>query len=122
MRMRYSLVPSRAVGDSRLTFGAFRTLASLCLFTSINGICFPNQITLATIRGVTRPVITKHLNQLRDYGYVIDLEPIGRKYPRSFKRGNRYFVPTLERDRPPPLEIIRFDDPGDTRRPPDVYI
>ena len=121
MKMRYSLVPSRAVGDRRLTFGAFRTLASLCLFTSVRGICYPNQITVAAVRGVTRPVVTKHMKQLRDLGYVVDLEPIGEKVAGSFKRGNRYFVPTMERDLPPPLEVIRYDDPGELRRPPDVY-
>ena len=122
MKMRYSLIPSRAVGDCRITHGAFRTLASLCLFTRINGICFPNQTTLADIRGVRRAVVTQQMNQLRMYGYVVDLEPVGKKHPKGFKRGNRYFVPTFEQDQPPPLEIIRFDDPGDCRRPPYVYI
>lgn len=121
MKMRYSLVPSRAVGDCRLTFGAFRTLASLCLFTSVNGICFPNQNTVAAIRGISRPVVTRHMKQLRELGYVIDLEPIGKKLPGSFKRGNRYFVPANEFDLPPPLETARYDDPGEIRRPPNVY-
>ena len=56
------------------------------------------------------------------YGYVVDLEPVGKKHSKGFKRGNRYFVPTFEQDQPPPLEIIRFDDPGDYRRPPYVYL
>ena len=85
MKMRYSLIPSRAVGDCRLTHGAFRTLASLCLFTSINGICFPNQTTLADIRGVRRPVVTRQLNQLRMYGYVVDLEPVGKNIRKDLK-------------------------------------
>ena len=120
--MRYSLVPSRAVGDKRLTFGAFRTLATLCLFTSQRGICYPNQKTLAKIRGVTRPVITKHMGQLRRLGYVVDLVPIGKKHKNAFKRGNRMFVPTMGNEAPPTKEEIKYDTLSEYRIPPDVYI
>ena len=120
MKMKYSLVPSRAVGDKRLTFGAFRTLAALCLYTSQRGICYPNQKTLAEVRGVTRPVITKHMGQLRRLGYVTDLVPIGKKHKNAFKRGNRMFVPTTEADQPPPLEELKYDILAESRKP-DVY-
>ena len=121
MKMKYSIVPARAVGDRRITFGAFRTLASMCLFTSVNGICYPNQVTLASVRGVTQPVIAKHLRQLRKYGYVIDLLPIGKKRRNSFQRGNRYFIPTHAGEEPPSKEIIKHDYLAINRRPPKVY-
>ena len=121
MKMRYSIVPSRAVGDRRITFGAFRTLAAMCCFTSVNGLCYPNQVTIASVRGVTQPVIAKHLRQLRKYGYVIDLWPIGKKKPNSYQRGNRYFIPIHEGDSPPPKEIIKEDCLLMNRRPPNVY-
>ena len=122
MKMKYSLVPSRAVGDKRLTFGAFRTLATLCLYTSQRGVCYPNQRTLAKVRGITQPVIAKHMGQLRRLGYVIDLIPLGKKHRHAFKRGNRYFVPTLGNEVPPPLEELKYDVLSENRAPPDVYI
>ena len=122
MKMKYAIVPARACNDRDLTFGAFRTLACLCLYTSSNGICFPNQQTIADLRGVSRQVITKHIRQLRILNYVIDLEPKGKKYPRAFKRGNRYFIPTFKDDVPPPLEVIRTDILATERTPPDVHI
>ena len=109
MKMKYSIIPSRAVSDPRLPFGAFRTLAALCCFTSSRGICYPNQITVGDVRGVTQSCVAKHMRKLRELGYVIDLVPVGKKYPRAFKRGNRYFVPTREGDPIPPLEVQRTD-------------
>ena len=90
MKMRFSIIPSRAVADKQLSNGAFRTLASLTLFTSQMGICFPNQWTLADIRNCTQSNIAQQMKQLRELGYVIDLQPIGRKRRNSYKRGNRY--------------------------------
>ena len=87
MKMRYSLVPSRAVGDQKLSNGSFRTLASLCLFTSQMGIAYPNQWTMADIRNCTQSNIAKQMKQLRALGYVVDLIPQGRKRRGSYKRG-----------------------------------
>ena len=122
MKMRYSIIPSRAVGDPRLPFGSFRTLACLCLYTSSRGIAFPNQITIGDVRGISQSCVAKHMRKLRELGYVVDLQPIGRKFPRAFKRGNRYFVPTREGDLPPPLEVIRTDILAEERTPPDVHV
>ena len=121
MKMRYSIVPSRAVGDRRITFGAFRTLAAMCCFTTVNGLCYPNQVVIASVRGVTQPVIAKHLRQLRKYGYVIDLHPIGKKKPNSYQCGNRYFIPIHDGDSPPDKEVIKHDYLTINRRPPNVY-
>ena len=122
MKMKYSIIPSRAVGDPELPFGAFRTLATLCCYTSSLGICYPNQITLGDVRGVTQSCIAKHMKKLRELGYVVDLVPVGKKYPRAFKRGNRYFIPTREGDVPPTLEVIRTDILAEERTPPDVHV
>ena len=122
MRMKYSIIPARAVSDPRLPFGAFRTLAALCCYTSSLGICYPNQITIGDVRGVTQSCVAKHMRKLRELGYLVDLQPIGRKFPRAFKRGNRYFVPTREGDLPPPLEVIRTDILAEERTPPDVHV
>ena len=121
MKMKYAIVPARAVGDPRLPFGAFRTLAALCCYTSSLGICYPNQITVGDVRGVTQSCVAKHMRKLRELGYVVDLQPIGQKFPRAYKRGNRYFVPAREGDLPPPLEVIRTDILAEERTP-DVHI
>jgi len=122
MKMRYALVPSRSVGDQELTNGSFRTLASLCLFTSQMGICYPNQQTLADIRGCTQSNIAKQMKQLRELGYVIDLIPQGRKRRGSYKRGNRYYVPTLATDPVPSWEEVRSDYLSEVRKPPHVHV
>ena len=122
MKMKYSIVPARAVSDPRLPFGAFRTLAVLCCYTSSLGICYPNQVTIGDVRGVTQSCVAKHMRKFRELGYVVDLQPIGQKFPRAYKRGNRYFVPTREGDLPPALEVIRTDILATERTPPDVHI
>ena len=122
MKMKYSIVPARAVSDPRLPFGAFRTLAVLCCYTSSLGICYPNQWTLATIRNCTQSNIAQQMKQLRELHYVIDLIPRGRKRRNSYKRGNRYFVPTLAGDPVPSWEMVRTDYLVETRRPPHVHV
>ena len=121
MKMRYSLIPSRAVGDKELTNGSFRTLSALCLFTSQMGICYPNQCTLADIRGCTQSNIAQQLKLLRELSYVIDLIPQGRKRRDSYKRGNRYYVPTLATDPVPSWEMVRKDYLAETRKPRHGY-
>ena len=121
MKMRYSLVPSRAVGDQKLSNGSFRTLASICLFTSQMGIAFPNQETLASIRGCCQSNISKQMRQLRLLNYVIDLQPQGRKRRGSFKRGNRYYVPVFANDPVPSWEEVRSDYLSEVRKPPHGY-
>ena len=122
MKMRYSLIPARAVGDQDLSNGSFRTLASLCLFTSQMGIAFPNQETLASIRGCCQSNISKQMKLLRELNYVIDLQPQGRKRRGSYKRGNRYYVPTLANDPVPSWEEVRSDYLAETRKPPHVHV
>ena len=120
MKMKYSIIPSQAISDKRLLFGSFRTLAALCCYTSSQGLCFPNQITIGDVRGVTQSCVAKHMKKLRELGYVVDLVPIGKKYPRAYQRGNRYFVPVREGYLPPPLEVIRGDALAETRTPPNA--
>ena len=122
MKMRYSLIPSRAVGDKELTNGSFRTLSALCLFTSQMGICYPNQWTLADIRGCTQSNIAQQMKLLRELNYVIDLQPQGRKRRGSFKRGNRYYVPVFANDPVPSWEEVRSDYLSEVRKPPHVHV
>mgnify|MGYP001353879854 CR=1 FL=1 len=78
--MKYTLLPSWIVTDTDISHAAVRTCAALCCFTSVNGIAYPNQRTLAALRDVSQPAISQQMNQLRKAGAVIDLEPVGRKH------------------------------------------
>ena len=120
MNMTYSNVASYTVMMGELPHGAFRTLAAMCCFTSVNGLCYPNQATLAAIRGVSQPTINNQIQTLRALGIVIDLVPVGKKKPKAFQRGCRYFIPPRPGDQPPPLEVLKYETWADTRKPPDV--
>ena len=121
MKMKFSVIPSRAVSDPRLPHSAFRTLASLCVYTSAQGVCFPNQWTLAEIRNCTQSNIAKQMKILRTLRYVVALQSVGRKFPRAFQRGNRMFVPVREDDPIPPKEVLKEDILAETRRPPSFH-
>ena len=54
-------------------------------------------------------MVKRNIGILRDNGYIIDLEPIGKKHPWGYKRGNQYFIPANVGDPIPPLEVQRTD-------------
>ena len=81
MKMKFSIMPSRAVSDPKLQPNVVRTLSALCCYTSANGICYPNQNTLGDLIGVSRALVSRNIGILRNYGYIIDLEPLGKKHP-----------------------------------------
>ena len=83
----------RAVSDPRLQPNVVRTLSAPCCFTSANQICHPNQSTLEDLIGISRALVTRNIGIFRDNGYIIDLEPIGKKHPWDYKSGYRYFIP-----------------------------
>lgn len=121
MKMKFSIMPSRAVSDKNLQPNVVRTLSALCCYTSANQICYPNQNTLGDLIGVSRALVTRNIGILRDNGYIIDLEPIGKKHPWGYKRGNRYFIPTRVGDPIPPLEAQRTDVISSLRLPNVTY-
>ena len=121
MKMRFSIIPSRAVADKQLSNGAFRTLGALCCFTSSMGIAYPNQTTLANVRHCSQSNINQQLQQLRRLGYIYDLQPRGRKRRGAYQRGCRYYVPVHANDPIPSWEMVRTDYLAQTRRPPNGY-
>lgn len=90
--LAFSLMPSRAISDNKLSRNDLRVLGALCCYTSKLGVCFPNQITLATKTGISRPNISRAIKRLKIFGYLRSLEPMGKKRKNAFKRGNRYQV------------------------------
>lgn len=90
--LAFSLMPSRAISDKKLSRNDIRVLGALCCYTSKLGICYPNQITLANNTGISRPNISKAIGRLSKFGYIRKLEPKGKKRRNAFKRGNRYQI------------------------------
>ena len=116
MKMRFSIIPSRATTDPELSNGCYRTLGALCCFTSSLGVAYPNQWTLAKVRHCTQSNINQQLKQLRRLGYIHDLIPKGRKRRGAYQRGCRYFVPVLADDPVPSWEQIKTDFVAESRR------
>jgi hypothetical protein len=90
--LAFSLLPSRAISDKRLSRNDLRVLGALCCYTSPKGICYPNQETLYKNTGVARPNVSRAIKRLTIYGYVRHLIPKGKKLRMAFKRGNRYQI------------------------------
>ena len=90
--LAFSLLPSRAISDKRLSRNDLRVLGALCCYTSPKGICYPNQETLNKNMGVARPNISRAIRRLTKFGYIRHLVPKGKKRLKAFKRGNRYQI------------------------------
>ena len=90
--LAFSLMPSRAISDKRLSRNDLRILGALCCYTSPKGICYPNQETLNKNIGVARPNISRAIQRLTKFGYIRHLAPKGKKRLKAFKRGNRYQI------------------------------
>lgn len=90
--LAFSLLPSRAISDQRLSRNDLRVLGALCCYTSPKGICYPNQETLEKNTGVARPNVSRAIKRLTRFGYIKHLMPKGKKMPSAFRRGNRYQI------------------------------
>jgi hypothetical protein len=90
--LAFSLLPSRAISDKRLSRNDLRVLGALCCYTSPKGICYPNQATLYANIGVARPNISRAIRRLTNFGYIKHLIPKGKKMRFAFRRGNRYQI------------------------------
>lgn len=85
-RGAWSRVPSVACLDRRVSAGDWRVLTLLCKFADKNGRCFPSQQRLATILGMRRQVVGRHLKRLDEWGYIT------RKILHRGKRGQWGFA------------------------------
>ncbi len=82
-KIKYSILPAKAVQDRNIPYTVFRTLAIICLFTNKETkTCFPSLLTVATIRGVSKSQISRDIDRLVDLGYI-------RKKPRFRVDGSR---------------------------------
>jgi hypothetical protein len=65
----YSVVPLRAIYDKRLTRGDLINLMTLCSYCSNNGFTFVAYSSMANLRGVSQPYISKGMMKLQKLGY-----------------------------------------------------
>lgn len=65
----YSVVPLRALHDKRLTRGDYINLIALCSYCSNNGFTFVAYSTIANLRGLSQPNISRGMMKLQKLGY-----------------------------------------------------
>jgi len=66
---RFSVIPLRAMHDKRLTRGDYVNLIALCSYCSPNGFTFVAHSTIAKLRGVSTPAVSRTLKKLEKLGY-----------------------------------------------------
>ena len=85
----FCVIPQRAVADIRFKKypRTFMVLCALGNYTSRQGVCWPNQITIAKVLGIkSQSTVSKHIKKLIDMGYI----RYAKKHPGL--KGNKYFM------------------------------
>lgn len=75
---RFSVIPLRALHDKGLTRGDYVNLIALCSYCSPNGFTFVSHATIAKLRGVKGPGVSRTLKKLENMGYF---EQVRKGYP-----------------------------------------
>ena len=84
----FCVLPQRAVIDKRFKQypRTFMILAALGNYTSRQGVCWPNQITIAKNLHITQSTVSRHIKKLIEWDYI----RYAKKHPNL--RGNKYFM------------------------------
>ena len=85
----FCVIPQRAVADIRFKKypRTFMVLCALGNYTSRQGVCWPNQITIAKVLGIkSQSTVWKHIKKLIDMGYI----KYAKKHPGL--KGNKYYM------------------------------
>ena len=84
----FCVLPQRAVIDPlfKVHPSVFRVLAALGNYTSRQGVCWPNQITIARDLHLTQSTVSRHIKKLIEWGYI----KYAKKHPGL--KGNKYFM------------------------------
>jgi len=103
----WSIVPTRAFGDSRLNDADRRVLGALCAFVNRAGVCWPALDTMQDISGyATRKSVFDAIQRLKRAGYVRQLKPKDYQETKSGWKTNRYQVLWLGNEPMPTYEDI----------------
>jgi hypothetical protein len=92
---RYSILPARAMQDENLSYGEWRVLACLGMYSNSHGVCWPSQMRISQHLGVGIKWVSACVVRLCKKGYIRKLEH--RKYKKGIKRRsgrlvNRYQI------------------------------
>jgi DNA-binding MarR family transcriptional regulator len=66
----FAQIPRYVLQDKRLSFGARLTYAVLLSYAWQEGSCFPGQDRMAKDLGVSRQMVKRYLNELKDKKYI----------------------------------------------------
>ena len=89
----WSIVPTRAFGDTRLNDADRRVLGAMCAFVNRAGVCWPALDTMQEIAGyATRKSVFDAIQRLKRAGYVRQLKPKDYQETKSGWKTNRYQV------------------------------
>jgi hypothetical protein len=89
---RFSVYPSRAVLDHRLSINDIKTLLALGLHTNGSGVAFPTHQTISHYTGIGVAAIQASIRRLQGYGLIRRLEPKWFKGQSSPWLTDRYQV------------------------------
>jgi len=103
---RFSVYPSRAVLDHRLSINDIKTLLALGLHTNSSGVAFPTHQTISHYTGIGIAAIQASIRRLQGYGLIRRLEPKWFKGQSSPWLTDRYQVLYSETDALPTDEQI----------------
>ena len=113
VNMMISALPARFVADPRfrqLPVRVLQTFGALCLFTSVNGICYPTQKLICQITGFDKADVSRDLLLLEEMGYITRVLSKSKRTHHALRRHVKY---RGWDEKPPPREI-----PGDDARVP----
>ena len=84
----FCVLPQRAVIDLRFKQhpAVFRVLAALGNYTSRQGVCWPNQATIARDLHLCQSTVSRHIKKLIEWDYI----RYAKKHPGL--KGNKYFM------------------------------
>lgn len=101
-KWKWSIVPTRAFADHRVSPGELRILGAICAFVNRAGVCWPSMMTIAELAGLAqRQSVHKAVKRLKALGYLRQLEAKDYQTTASGWKGNRYQV-LWNGDEPPP--------------------
>lgn len=113
---KWSVLPSRAVGDRELKERELRVLGALCIFANRAGVCWPAMQTLCDITGYAeRITIHNAIKVLKRRKYLRQLSPKDYQETASGWHSNRYQVMWDKDDPLPTYEEIHIATPLQVR-------
>lgn len=67
---KFCVIPSRAVGDKRISRATFRALAAICMFANRGGFLWASQTTIGKRCNLAQRTMSDYVRKLRALGYL----------------------------------------------------